>query len=340
MFELINPYDLFFKEMFSKKEIARDHLLNYLPAEVLAHLDLDTLEITKDTFVDPNLKVHYSDLLYKVNTNDGTGVLIYILFEHKSHPDSMAALQMLRYMVNIWHTHQNQTKSYKLPVIIPLIFHHGLEKWNVGIRFSDLVDKPGMDVKYIPDFQYELSDLSQYSDKQIKGQILYRAMYSLCKHIFSEDIGKWFEYTCNLLSELESEQTALEFLETALKYLCSATDKIDEKTIQQGIQKALPERGGELMPTLAEKWMEQGFEKGIEKGRVAGKEEGLQEGKREGLQEGIQLALKMKFGAEGLPLCERVKNIASIEKLKQIEEFLLKTDSLDEIHSYFGSNFC
>ncbi len=127
MAEIMNPHDSFFKEMFTKKEVARDHLLNFLPAEVLSHLDLGTLVTTKDTFVDPELKEHYSDLLYKVSRKDASEVFVYILFEHKSHPESMVALQLLRYMVNIWKSLPKQITIKKLPVIIPLVFYHGVE---------------------------------------------------------------------------------------------------------------------------------------------------------------------------------------------------------------------
>ncbi len=330
-----SPHDSFFKEMFTKKEVARDHLLNFLPVEVLSNLDLDTLEITKDSFVDPELKEHFSDLLYKVSTKDASEVYVYILFEHKSHPDSMVAFQLLRYIVNIWNTQQKQTKNKKLPFIIPLVFYHGVEKWNISTKLIDIVDMPIPCVKYVPDFQYELNNLSQFSDEQIKGQILNRAVYTLCKHIFSDDIGKWFEYTCTLLSQLESNQTALEFLETALKYVSTTSEKIDEETIQKSLQKALPVQGEKVMPTLAEKWFAQGKEEGREEGREEGKEEGIETGIVVGLQDGIQLALKLKFGAEGLPLCERVKTIDSLEELKQIKEILLQSDSINEIKPYF-----
>ncbi len=131
----------------------------------------------------------------------------------------------------------------------------------------------------------------------------------------------------------------LEFLKTALKYVSSTSEKIDEETIQRSIQKALPVRGEKVMPTLVEKWLEQGRDEGIEKGFKQGLEQGLEQGieqgKVEGLQDGIQLALKLRFGSEGLPLCERVKIINSIEKLKQIEEALIESESIDDIESYF-----
>ncbi len=126
-----------------------------------------------------------------------------------------------------------------------------------------------------------------------------------------------------MISQLENKQTALEFLETALKYLSGASEKIDEITIQQSIQKNLARAGRNSYANTCRKWLEQGREKGIEKEKV------------EGLQEAIQIVLKSKFGAEGVSLCEQVNNIDSVEKLKQIEEFLLKSDSIDEIQPYF-----
>ena len=46
-----NPHDKFFKETFSKVEVARDFIKNYLPESVLAVIDLETLEIQKDSFI-------------------------------------------------------------------------------------------------------------------------------------------------------------------------------------------------------------------------------------------------------------------------------------------------
>jgi predicted transposase YdaD len=45
MSELQNPHDRFFRETFSRLEVARDFLTEYLPSEVVAVLNLDTLEL-------------------------------------------------------------------------------------------------------------------------------------------------------------------------------------------------------------------------------------------------------------------------------------------------------
>ena len=47
--DLGNPHDRFFKEIWSRKRVSRDFLRHYLPAAVVALLDLNTLELTKDS---------------------------------------------------------------------------------------------------------------------------------------------------------------------------------------------------------------------------------------------------------------------------------------------------
>ena len=61
--KLENPHDRFFKDVFSKREAARDFLINYLPREVTALIDLEFLEISKDSFVDEELQEHFCDIL-------------------------------------------------------------------------------------------------------------------------------------------------------------------------------------------------------------------------------------------------------------------------------------
>ena len=98
MDEIATPHDTFFRESFSRREIALDFLRHHLPAELLAEIDLVTLEISKDTYVSADLRSAYSDLVYRVRHRDGP-LTIYVLFEHKSSPEHWTALQLLRYLV-------------------------------------------------------------------------------------------------------------------------------------------------------------------------------------------------------------------------------------------------
>ncbi|MEW6220673.1 MAG: Rpn family recombination-promoting nuclease/putative transposase [Thermodesulfobacteriota bacterium] len=68
MSEVANPHDRFVKEVLGRPDTARDFLANYLPPAVVACLDLSSLDVVKDSFVDPQLAEHLSDLLYQLIT--------------------------------------------------------------------------------------------------------------------------------------------------------------------------------------------------------------------------------------------------------------------------------
>ena len=76
-----NPHDRLFKETWSKKENARDFLQHYLPDYLLSSIDMESLEICKETFIEEDLKEYFSDLLYKTAFSGKRGYL-YFLFEH------------------------------------------------------------------------------------------------------------------------------------------------------------------------------------------------------------------------------------------------------------------
>jgi len=65
MAEISNPHDKFFKEVFSRREVAVDFLRNYLPEEVFSCLDEESIHLRKDSFVDKELRAYFSDLLYQ-----------------------------------------------------------------------------------------------------------------------------------------------------------------------------------------------------------------------------------------------------------------------------------
>jgi len=63
MTEISNPHDKFFKEVFTRKATAEEFLWHYLSENVVELLDLDSLEYSKNTFVDRHLKPKLSDFI-------------------------------------------------------------------------------------------------------------------------------------------------------------------------------------------------------------------------------------------------------------------------------------
>ncbi len=290
--EISNPHDRFFKKLFSRKNVGRNFFLNYLPRDVVSLLDLDSSELTKDSFVDQELGEYFSDTIYKVRLKEGGKAHVYILLEHKSYSDPLAGFQILCYMVRIWESvvrkHREEKKAarksrekrrktgkdrspFRLPLVIPILICHGRSEWNVPADFSSLFDtRPELEA-HTPDFSYLLCDLSRHSDDEIKGTVLLRVGMLVMKHIFSDDLAERLPEILELLRELSDRRTGLEFLRTIVIYLAHGTDKIGKEELGKSVRSAFPERGGELMATVAEQWFQEGKTEGKTEGKAEGK---------------------------------------------------------------------
>ena len=126
-----SPYDKLFRENYKDPDNARSLISNGLPQRVVKLMDLSTLEICKDSFIEKDLSDYYSDMLYRVKFRDGSAGSVYVLFEHKSYYDKYVHLQLLEYMVKIWRLHikQNKEEPAGLPIVIPLLICHGRREW-------------------------------------------------------------------------------------------------------------------------------------------------------------------------------------------------------------------
>lgn len=320
MNKIQNPHDRFFKEIFTQKAAAQDFLQHYIPENIIALLELSSLQITKDSFVDNDLQEHFSDLLYQVNLKAGNLTYIYVLFEHKSHPDPLVALQLLRYMVRIWEQSFAQQKI--LSPIFPIVFYHGSAEWQVSSYFHGLFECPIELEPFLPQFRYWLCDLSHYSNEELSGIALLQTALYVLKYISNKELPEHLPKIFELLHELINSQTGLESIESVLRYLMAASDIVSEEVIKDNIQKQLAE-GEKIMATIAEKYFNEGL--------VVGEKKGV----RIGILDSIELDLTYRFGEEGQKELIRIKAITEINLLRQIQIALKKVDTIDELRHYY-----
>ena len=268
MTTLTNPHDHFFKAVFSEPALVGDFLAHHLPAEVVPLLDLTRLEIRKDSFIDPQLAEHRSDLLYAVPRIDGEPGYVYVLFEHKSHPEPDIALDLLRYLARIWEQWRREHSTGLLPVIVPLVLYHGPERWSAATRFAALLQAPPALASYIPDFGYQLTDLSRYRDEEIKGAVGQRVALLALKHIFQPDLRPRLRDILCLVRDLSEQPTGLDYLYTLLRYISGAAPQLKPEELHAAVVECFTQ-GDTIMSTIAEKWIEQGVQQGVQQGEAA-----------------------------------------------------------------------
>ncbi len=353
MADITNPHDRFFKEIFSRREVASDFLNNYLPSDVCRCIDTESIVLLKDSFIDKELGVYLSDLLYEVRLTDGSDAYVYVLFEHKSFPDTKVAFQLLRYIIRIWELAFRQKQFDTLPPVIPVVIYHGVTEWRISRKFSSLLDVPTEIEPFVPEFRYVLCDLSVWKDEDIKGMILLRVTLLLLKYIKSDKLKDRLPGIFGLLKELSSMTTGLEYLQTVLVYLSRGTDKINRQDLKDALTDVFQDEGGQIMPTIAEEWIREGFEKGVREGMQKGIQQGMQQGMEQGMQQGMQqgmeqgvrqglliaikLGLELKFGAKALKIYPEIKKIRDADILEVISDAIRHAQTLDDVRAVYRS---
>ena len=316
---VVNPHDKVIRETYSNKENARSLLTDKLPDKVLKLMNLDSLEISKDSFIEKELADYYSDILYRVDLTDGSHGLIYVLFEHKSYYDRYVHLQLLEYMVKIWRLHIKQHRGDSLPIVIPLLICHARKEWPEDTeRLKSLLSGPVDELAgYIPDFGFELYDLHRYSDDQIKGTIASRVVLLLLKHIRDPDLQQKLPGIFALMRTLMEKETGLQWLEVVILYLTSALEEEDlsVKQIQEIAEEAISKETGEYVMTLAEKL----------------RNEGEAKGRLEGLKEGIELGITLKFPEDINTVMAKVNKINNLDDLVEISKTTHTAKDISEI---------
>ncbi|EPH3385084.1 Rpn family recombination-promoting nuclease/putative transposase [Klebsiella oxytoca] len=278
------PHDAIFRQMLTQKEVARDFLQLYLPAQFLSICDLSTLQLASGSFIEEDLHSSYSDILYSLQTRHGAGY-IYALIEHQSSSDKLMAFRLMRYTLAAMQRHLDAGHD-TLPLVVPILFYHGaVSLWPHTLNWHHLFNHPELaSALYGGDFP--LMDLTVMPDNQL---ILHQRMAMLellQKHIRQCDLAELQPMLIALLAQGYLTETQIN---TLISYMLQAGITEKPGPLIRELAKQSP-RHRELSMTIA-KWLE---EKGRKKGRREGRLEGRQEGRKE-----ISHSIALKMLASG-----------------------------------------
>ena len=298
--DIQNPHDKFFKEVFSDKETAIDYFKHSLPAEISRNIDFNTLKQDNNSYIDEELKEYFSDLVYQCRYRGKSIINLVLLFEHKSYVPEYPHLQLLKYLLKIWENSLKQEK--KLVPVIPMVFYHGKDKWEMKPFAEYFKNLDETLTAYIPEIRYLLTDLSRFTDEEIKQGVFEslktKVTLLIMKNAYDEErLFKIFIDCLELDSLYFTQEKGLKYLESVLRYLFSNVEKLQIEEIQKKIA-AISVRGGEFAMTLAEKLIEKGELKGIEKGKLEGIKEGELKGKLETAQRMKEKGMDFNFISE------------------------------------------
>ncbi len=122
-----------------------------------------------------------SDTVKKVRVEiQGEPREVYVipLIEHKSYVDYDVSMQLLRYMVVIWHDYAKQQeslkqgashrKNFRYPLIVPIVYYEGKAKWTADRNLSARIEYADKMKMYIPEFEYQVVHVHNYTNEELQ----------------------------------------------------------------------------------------------------------------------------------------------------------------------------
>jgi predicted transposase/invertase (TIGR01784 family) len=269
--QLPTPHNNFFRYAFSHASAVRSLIETHLPESVTRVLDLSTLELEKDSFIDPHLRESFSDLLYSARTlsqGESPGeALVYILLEHKSHSDPMTCFQLLRYIVRIWE--QRQRNGQSICPVVPLVIYHGETTWSAPRSIDELLGGPNELRQYCIRFAFPLLDLGQVPDESLAADPFLQSVLSLLKYSRRQELADRLERILQWLLEHGATTFQKEHLDAIVVYIMATSQVIPMETLTMAVRKIFPTQ---IEPgSIADQLLKKGREEGREEGELFGK---------------------------------------------------------------------
>lgn len=239
-------------------------------------------------------------------------------------------------MLSIWNYYLEDI--HQLVGIIPIVFYHGQDAWDIPTNFQSLLDVPEILRDYMPEFRYHLINLAQIADEDIKGDEALKAELLVFKYIQRSELKEQLGKVIRLAADISDEQVAKLTLNVILEYLSNAKTELTKEQVEKVLKEVKEERG-DKMSNFIDMWVEQGkqvgMQEGLQKGIQEGLQKGIQEGKLEGLLDGLEVALDIKFGMEGLRLMPELHNINNVEILQTIRSAVKTANTAQELRSLY-----
>lgn len=305
-------HDQIFRKALENPLVAHEFFDAHLPKHIKDILDLNSLKIQKESFVEPNLKTAISDVLFSARFNDQDGY-IYLLLEHQSTPNHFMAFRLFKYMLNICDRYiTSNPKSKTLPLIYPLIFFNGQKQYNAPRSLWDLFANDKL-AREIWINNYKLVNVNEIPDSEFKTRVWSGILEFFLKHINERELLKRWQEISDVLPELAKVSIGYNYIEMILCYTLTKIRPDDKLELERMLKSKLNEEiGTKLMRSLADHWEQQGIQLGKAEGIQIGEARGIEIGKARGKVEAMRTVVKT--------MLEKNKSISEIMELTGLSQ--------------------
>lgn len=314
------PHDNLFKNLMTDRLIAEEFFKNNLPLHIRPLIDYNSLTICSGSYVDDELQTSSSDILYKAKIA-GQVAYIYLLCEHQSSVDSWMPFRLWQYIIKIWTDHRKQTKSKKLPLVIPLVFYNGENRYDGSLDIRELIDAPLELIEKTLFKPFHLIDTNDIEDETLRKQHWAGVMCFVMKHIYARDFIPHIALLMKMLNEIllnKEIDSPVELRKILLKYIVRVgnVSQLSDFIDQVKVHSAQPFVGEDVM----------NIEEAM---KAVGRKEGRQEGRQEAREMLVNL-LEQKFTIIPPFYRDRIEK-SDISTLLKLANRILTAKSIEQI---------
>ena len=150
-------------------------LMKMLATEIAEKLDFSRAVRLNRSFIPQNLYKQEADMLYSVPFLEQEGeVIVYLLLEHQSAPDSMMGFRFLSYLVEIWKEQirlwqdmPTPRKTLELNSVVPILLYTGEDAWTRPVSVGTLMNLPHLLEPFVPKFDLILLNLRDLQTEEL-----------------------------------------------------------------------------------------------------------------------------------------------------------------------------
>ena len=318
-------HDPFFRSMFGEPGMFRKFLDWALPDMMLELLDLDRLERQNDSFLDEQLKAHYTDVLFKIPLrNADESIVVFVLVEHKTSSERWTMFQALRYVVQIWQREFNTAKEqdrlaeFMLPPVLPIIVYHGERNFNAAIQLGKLIRPISSFEKYMLDFEGMLIDLTRIDEDGLPEDLELYCVLAVMQAVFRKDVADRMLRIYKKLRPKFDDPFYRDRWINLYYYLLSSSKYLTSKDLEE----AKTQMSDTNDTITISPWLEETL--------FLARVEGETKGEAKGEARVITRILTKRFQTVSPLVTETLLAITDLEKLEHLADFAFDCRSLDE----------
>jgi len=177
--------DTSLKLILDEPELFVEFLRDFVPIDMLKNISPADVEDVSERLLPLQMEQKDLDTIKHVNLKGDRPLFVITVVDHESTVNFRAPFKMLLYIALVLENYEKeinkevseqkkserkkykgritQTKDFKYPPILPIVFYDGNDEWTATMNFLDRTEMSDIFYKYIPKFEYELVSLREYS---------------------------------------------------------------------------------------------------------------------------------------------------------------------------------